>query len=232
MASPCQAATPQHKTPNKALPKPKVQAHYSLIDGKAIQGQITHQQAKIPVTTSCSPDTTTIPLKLSPKPEPTVSIDKPLPSKAQARPIRHNKIATFFNAFKANKSGIKEHSWVSGINDSQAQQLAIQITEFIATQSNPESTTLVLAKPVKKQWNNPLTPCLENALRQSGFAVTQSKLQNPDAKVLRYEIGVIGDTSVLLRLSFDGKEATRLFFTTDNQSLASSYPFSIRLQGE
>jgi hypothetical protein len=230
LASPSWAASTAHNTTIKrsSISKPKVQAHYSLIDGKPIHGQIT-QQSALPSISSCAPEAEI-------KPAPTVT-------QAQTMPItttvlssnsknQTNKTAKFFKTFfNRNKSGVKERSWVTGINDRQAQQLALEIAEFIATQSNPETTTIILAKPVKKQWSNPLTPRLENALRQRGFAITQSRLQSSDAKVLRYETGDVGDTGVLLRLSFDGKEATRLFFTTHTQNLVSSYPFSIRLQG-
>lgn len=231
IASPCWAVTNKAKAPVKraSIVKPKVQAHYSLIDGKPIHGQIT-QQSTLPSLSSCSPEAGNKPAPTL-TPSPATPVASTVLSSNSNRPTK--KYSRFFKTFfNPNRITPKEQSWVSGITEVQAGQLAEEIETFLETQTTPQNTTLLLAAPVKKQWNNPLTPKLESRLRQTGFAISQSLKQTPNAQILRYQVEHVGDTGVLLRLSFQGKEATRLFFTPDNRNLVSYYPFSIRLQGD
>lgn len=116
-------------------------------------------------------------------------------------------------------------SWVEEVNEADATELADAITGFLKQQWPVASTTLVLEPP--EQADNPLTPALEEALRQAGFALADPKAEVPGAHRLRYLVSPMG-AGVLLRLQVDQTEASRWFVRDRAGALEAASPFTVR----
>lgn len=124
-----------------------------------------------------------------------------------------------------------ERSWVSDLTAPQAVPLAADLADFLARQFNPETTTLLLARPGRKQLNNPFTPELEAHLRQAGFILAASHAQTPQAQLVRYQINAL-DNGILVQLQTPRQWMSRYYPFNATQALMATHPFSIRLLGD
>jgi len=114
-------------------------------------------------------------------------------------------------------------SWVSGLNEKQAKDLAIAITTFIVQQKPPASTVL---KVQPTAHHTPLASNLINELRHAGFAIAEFETDTEASKI-RYIVDQ-SESGVLVRIQVDQIEASRWYILGPTQDLVAVSPYFIR----
>lgn len=115
-----------------------------------------------------------------------------------------------------------------------ADVLARDMADFVSGQLPAGSGTVVLEPTPSAQAGNPLTPVLVAALRDRGFAVTDTaEPGGPSAHRIRYLVTPI-DNGDLLRVTIDGgnAEASRFFVRNRAGGLQAGGPFTVRQVAE
>lgn len=111
-----------------------------------------------------------------------------------------------------------------------AQTLAVGITDFMAASLPAASTTLALEPPASEHSSNALTPALTAALRRRGFATVN--LNGEDApsgtRRMRYWVTPM-DSGDLVRLTIDGGaiQGNRFFIRNSAGQLQAGGPFTV-----
>ncbi|OHV78536.1 hypothetical protein [Rhizobium sp. LCM 4573] len=107
-----------------------------------------------------------------------------------------------------------------------AQLLAADSASHLSGALPAAKTTLVLDPPAG---GDRLTPAMMTKLRDAGFGVVEAK--NGDQQVqgvaLRYLASPL-ENGVVLRLQYEGVEASRFYPRTASGALASASPFTVR----
>ncbi|MFU6542265.1 conjugal transfer protein TrbH [Pseudomonas aeruginosa] len=116
------------------------------------------------------------------------------------------------------------------VTASDAQTLASDTVVYLADSLPPARTTLVLDPPAAKD-HDALTAAMLPALRARGYGVTLVDPQTGKAGgagvPLRYIASPL-DSGVLLRLQYQGIEASRYYPRSSNGQLLLGAPFTVR----
>lgn len=104
--------------------------------------------------------------------------------------------------------------------------LAADTTDYLRTIYPAANTTLALEAPADKA-ANALTPALNVALRDAGFAVLEAAGNAQEGQRIRYLVSLL-DHGVALRLQYQGVEATRFYHRDTNGGLVAAAPFTVR----
>lgn len=116
------------------------------------------------------------------------------------------------------------------VTDSDAQTLASDTVEYLADPLPPARTTLLLDPPVSKN-SDALTTVMMTSLRERGYGVAlldpQTGNASEDGVLLRYIASPL-DSGVLLRLQFQGTEASRYYPRGSDGQLLPGAPFTVR----
>lgn len=110
-------------------------------------------------------------------------------------------------------------SYVGAISTADAGEVTKDMAQFLADQLPPAKTTIEL-EPIK----SPLHDMLLEQLTGKGFGVVA---QPEGAIALRYAVTQL-DAGVLVRMKFQGKEASRFYDRTNTGSLSFNNSFAIR----
>lgn len=116
------------------------------------------------------------------------------------------------------------------VTASDAQTLASDTVAYLADPLPPARTTIVLDPPAAKD-HDALTAAMLPALRARGYGVTLVDPQTGKAGgagvPLRYIASPL-DSGVLLRLQYQGTEASRYYPRSSNGQLLPGAPFTVR----
>ena len=104
--------------------------------------------------------------------------------------------------------------------------LAADTTDYLRTVYPAANTTLALEAPAGKD-ANALTPALNTALREAGFAVIEVAGNAEEGQRIRYLVSPL-DHGVALRLQYQGVEASRFYHRDTNGGLVAAAPFTVR----
>lgn len=126
----------------------------------------------------------------------------------------------------------------SEVTASDASTLVADAVDFLADSLPPAKTTLLLDPPAVRQGTVPdvLTPAMTDRLRARGYGVAvvaDDRPAAPDKRAtpLRYLVSPL-DNGIVLRLQFNGQEATKLYPRTTAGTLLTSGPFLLREVGQ
>jgi hypothetical protein len=118
-------------------------------------------------------------------------------------------------------------SWVEPLAAKDAPRLVMVIGDLVQQRLPPAGATLVVEPPQFGQSDNPVATQLAETLRRKGYALAEPAQAGADAHRLRYVITRRGG-DVLLRVSLNGIEASRLLARGKSGELESPAPFAIR----
>ncbi|MCD2514663.1 conjugal transfer protein TrbH [Comamonas endophytica] len=124
----------------------------------------------------------------------------------------------------------------SNINAADAITLANDAAVYLSKSLSPAKTMLVIDPPPTRNVADELTPAMQTALREKGYGVLILSTKNPEKKekadppagtALRYLASPL-ETGVLLRLQFQGIEASRFYQRNkDGALLPNGFPFTV-----
>jgi len=227
------AATPHKPYHPKGMSKPKIgQPPFSFLPPhqpnatlSRLQATLTgrvveHSSSPVPSSSATRPQYTQIFLN----PEPVQAVTN---STAQSQVIQHQKMKVQAVASQTANLDYSLRSWVTDITTDQAKALAIALSTDLAQQNTPETTTLLLAVPHKKQRRNPFTPAFNDALRKAGFALVETCSQAKNTQIIQYQISRLDD-GIWVKLRLPHSEVNRFYQLSNDHQLVATTPFSVR----
>ncbi len=227
------ASVPTRHKVNAKKPHAHIQQHYSFLPPpKPLTGWVSHQN-NLPALEQVNPPLSTSAPVLPHAPAGRVIqhqeevYRKPVMPDTSATTLARQPRVGAGKHWGSRKAltDIPQRSWVTDVSAAQAPIVADNIARFAALELSPAQTAVLLAPA--RQKHNPLSPTLQAALNQSGFALCNTHAQCPSAPVLQYQINKLNN-GLLLRITFNHRQATRYFAAGMFNTLSASAPFAVQ----
>jgi hypothetical protein len=125
----------------------------------------------------------------------------------------------------ASSSGGFNRSYEMAVPQSNAPELAGAVTEFVTHQATP-TEPVWLETPKLGGATDTVTPLIQDELRRHGYRIATT--DDPPATHVRWEIALVHDMGVLLRISLNNGDAAKLFTRSKSGALVPVSPFIVR----